>query len=76
VTHKEVATHRLRIALETVRCWIEYHFEELHHLYASQDIIRMMISRRIRRVRHIARMGEKISVYRILARNLMERYHS
>jgi hypothetical protein len=40
--------------------------EELHNLYSSPSIIRIIKSRRMRRVGHITRMGEKRNAYRIL----------
>jgi hypothetical protein len=36
--------------------WRRLHNEELHNLYVSANIIRVIISRRIRWVGHIARM--------------------
>jgi hypothetical protein len=42
------------------------HNEELHNLYSSPSIIRMINSRRMRWVGHVARMGEKRTAYRIL----------
>jgi hypothetical protein len=36
----------------------ELHNEELHNLYSSPDIIRMIKSRRMRWAGHVARMGE------------------
>jgi hypothetical protein len=42
--------------------------EELHNLYTSPKIIRMMKSRRMRWAGHLACMGEKRSAYRILER--------
>jgi hypothetical protein len=43
------------------------HFnEELHNLYSSPSIIRMINSRRMRWAGHVARMGEKKNAYRIL----------
>jgi hypothetical protein len=41
------------------------HNEELHNLYSSPNMIRMMKSRRIRWTGHVARMGEKRNAYRI-----------
>jgi hypothetical protein len=38
--------------------WRRLHNEELHNLYASQNIIRMINSRRLRQAGHVARMGE------------------
>jgi hypothetical protein len=46
--------------------WRKGH-EELHNLYSSSSIIRMIKSRRMRWVGHIARMGKKKkNAYRIL----------
>jgi hypothetical protein len=42
------------------------HNEELHDLYSSRSIIRIMKSRRIRWAVHVARMGEKRIPYRVL----------
>jgi hypothetical protein len=42
------------------------HNEELHKLYSSPSIIRIIKSRRMRWAGHVARMGEKRDVYRIL----------
>jgi hypothetical protein len=38
--------------------WRKLHNEELHNLYSSPSIIRMIKSRRIRRVGYVARTGE------------------
>jgi hypothetical protein len=46
--------------------WRKLRNEELHNLYSSQNIIRMIKSRRMRRAGYIARMGEKMTAYRIL----------
>jgi hypothetical protein len=40
--------------------------EELHDLYSSQSIIRIMKPRRMRWTGHVARMGEKGNAYRLL----------
>jgi hypothetical protein len=42
------------------------HNEELHNLYFSPSIIRMIKSRMMRLARHVARMGEERNAYRIL----------
>jgi hypothetical protein len=46
--------------------WRKLHNEELHNLYSSPSIIRMMRSRRMRGEGHVARMGERRNAYRIL----------
>jgi hypothetical protein len=46
--------------------WRELHNEELHNLYSSPSIIRMIKSRRLRWAGHVALMGEKTNAYRIL----------
>jgi hypothetical protein len=42
------------------------HNEELHNLYSSSNIIRIIKSRRMRWAGHVARMAEKRNAYRIL----------
>jgi hypothetical protein len=51
---------------EVAGYWRGLHSEELHDLYTSPDIIRVIKSRRIRWAEHVARMGEMKNVYRIL----------
>jgi hypothetical protein len=46
--------------------WRRLHNEELHNLYSSPSIIRMIKSRRMRLAGHVARMEEKWNGYRIL----------
>jgi hypothetical protein len=46
--------------------WRKLHNEELHNLYCSPSIIRIIKSRRIRWAGHVARIGEKRNAYRIL----------
>jgi hypothetical protein len=46
--------------------WRKLHKEELHNLYSSPSIIRIIKSRRMRWDGHVARMGEKRNVYRLL----------
>jgi hypothetical protein len=46
--------------------WRKLHDEELHNLYSSPSIIRIIKSRRMRCAGHVARMGEKRNVYRLL----------
>jgi hypothetical protein len=46
--------------------WRKLHNHELHSLYSSPNIIRVIKSRRMKWAGHVARMGEGRSVYRIL----------
>jgi hypothetical protein len=46
--------------------WRKLHNEELHNLYSSSSIIRIIKSRRMWLAGHVARMGEKRSVYRLM----------
>jgi hypothetical protein len=46
--------------------WIKLHNDELHSLYSSPNIVRVIKSMRMRWAGHVARMGEGSSVYRIL----------
>jgi hypothetical protein len=46
--------------------WRKLHDEELHNLYCSPSIIKIIKSRRMRWTRHVARMGDKRNVYRLL----------
>jgi hypothetical protein len=48
--------------------WRKLHNEELHNLYSSPSIIRIIKSRRLRWMGHVARMGEKRNLYRLLIR--------
>jgi hypothetical protein len=50
------------------REWRNLHNEELHDLYSSSSIIRTMKSRRLRLAGHVARMGKKRNVYRLLGK--------
>jgi hypothetical protein len=45
--------------------WRRLHNEELHNLYASPNIIRVIESRRMTRAGHVARMVEKINAYKM-----------
>jgi hypothetical protein len=51
---------------EVTGSWRKPHNEELHNLYSSSSIIRMIKSIRMRWAGHVARMGEKSNAYRIL----------
>jgi hypothetical protein len=50
----------------TTRDWRKLHNEELHNLYSSPNIIRMIKSKRIRWAGHVPRMRTKRNAYRIL----------
>jgi hypothetical protein len=47
--------------------------EELHILYSSRSVIRMIKSRRMRLAGHVSRMVEKRNDYRILVRKPEEK---
>jgi hypothetical protein len=51
---------------EVMGGWRKLHNEELHDLYSSPSIIRIIKSRRMRWAGHVARMGEERNVYRLL----------
>jgi hypothetical protein len=46
--------------------WRKLHNGELHNMYSSLNIVRVIKSRRMRWVGHVARMGEGRGVYRVL----------
>jgi hypothetical protein len=46
--------------------WRKLHNKELHDLYSSPSIIRIIKSRRMRWEGHVAQMGEKRKAYRLL----------
>jgi hypothetical protein len=46
--------------------WRKLHNEELHDLYSSSSIIRIVKARRMRWAGHVAQMGEKRNTYRSL----------
>jgi hypothetical protein len=46
--------------------WRKLYNEELHNLYSSPSIIRMIKSMRMRLAGHVARIGENWNAYRIL----------
>jgi hypothetical protein len=51
---------------EVTREWRKLHNEKLDDLYTSPDIVRVIKSRRMRWVGHVARMGERRGIYRVL----------
>jgi hypothetical protein len=46
--------------------WRKLHNEEIHNLYSSPSIIKIIKSRTMRWMGHVARMGEKRNLYRLL----------
>jgi hypothetical protein len=46
--------------------WRKLHNDELHSLYSSPNIFRVIKSRRLRWAGHVARMGEWRGVHRVL----------
>jgi hypothetical protein len=46
--------------------WRRLHNEELHNLYSSPDVIRVIKSRKMTSMGHVARMGEMRNAYIIL----------
>jgi len=48
------------------RKWRKLHNEELHDLYSSPNISRVIKSRRMRWAGDVARMGERRGLYRVL----------
>jgi len=51
---------------EVTEDWIKVHKEELNYLYFSNNIVRVIKSRRMRWAGHVARLGERRGVYRVL----------
>jgi hypothetical protein len=51
---------------EEDRSWKKLHNDELHHLYSSLNLVRVMKSKRMRWAGHVACMWEGRGVYRFL----------
>jgi hypothetical protein len=51
---------------EEVGSWRKLHNDELHSLYSSPNIVRVIKSRRMRWAAHVARMAEGRGVHRVL----------
>jgi hypothetical protein len=45
--------------------WRKLYNEELHDLYTSPTVMRVIKSRRMKWVGHVARIGERRGVYRV-----------
>jgi hypothetical protein len=70
--------HRLRVfekrvlrrifgpKMEDDGSWRKLHNDEIHGLYSSSNIVRVIKSRRMRWAGHVARIGEGRGVYRVL----------
>jgi hypothetical protein len=72
--------YKCHISVHIIRTlfYLAYSFvdnEELHNLYSSASIIRMIKSRRMRWAGHIAHVGEKKNAYRILMGRQKEKDH-
>ena len=46
--------------------WRKLHIEELNDLCCLPNMVRVIKSRRMRSVEHVARVGERTDVYRVL----------
>jgi hypothetical protein len=55
--------------------WRNLHNEELNNLYCSPNILRMMKLRKIGLAGHLARIGERRGVYRVLVGKPDRKYH-
>jgi len=55
---------------EVTKEWRKLHNEELNDLYCSPNTVRVIKSRRMRWAGHVARMGERRGVYRVLVGKL------
>jgi len=56
-----------------IRFWRKLHNEELNDLYLLPSIVRVIKSRRMRWAEHVARMGERRGVRRVLVGNPEEK---
>jgi hypothetical protein len=55
--------------------WRKLYNKEFHNLNSSPSIIRIIKSRRMRLAGHVARIGEKRNMYRLLVGNQRPRDH-
>jgi hypothetical protein len=49
---------------DLIGCWRKWHNEELHNLYSSSNIIRIIRSRKMRWAGYVARMRERRNAYK------------
>ena len=54
---------------EVTREWRKLHYEELNDMYSTPNIFRVVKSKRMRWSEHVARMGKRTGVYRVLEGN-------
>jgi hypothetical protein len=66
VYEKRVLRKIFGLKTEKDRSWIKLHNDELHCLYSSLNIVRVIKSKRMRWAGHVACMGEGRGVYRVL----------
>jgi hypothetical protein len=70
--------HRLRVSEDSVLrifgrkreedgSWRKLHNDELHSLYSSPNIVRVIKSRRMRWAGHVAHIGEGTGIYVVLS---------
>ena len=55
--------------------WRKLHDEEINNLCSSLSIVQVIKSRRMRWAGHVAHMGERRDIYRVLVGKLKERDH-
>jgi hypothetical protein len=60
---------------EVTGVWRKVRNEELNDLYSSFTIVRMIKSRGMRWAGHVARMGERRGVYRVVVGEPQEKEH-
>jgi hypothetical protein len=60
---------------EVIGCWRKLHNEELHNLYGSPSIIRIITSRRMRWAGHVARLERREMLTGLWWENQKERDH-
>jgi hypothetical protein len=76
-------SHRLRVLKrifgpkrdKVTKEWRKIHIEELNDLYSSPNTIWVIKSRRMRWVRHVAHIRERIGAYMVLVGKVRERDH-